>query len=48
MAKRKVFAFNQTQIKDGWIVKLRKNGTIKFRVEKYEPKHPNKTINGKG
>jgi len=27
--------FNKTQIKDGWIVRLRKDGTIKARLEKY-------------
>jgi hypothetical protein len=29
--------FNPIQIKDGWIVRLRKDGTIKQRVEKYTP-----------
>lgn len=38
MPKKKAGAFNDTQIKDGWIVKMRKDGTIKFRVEKWEPK----------
>ena len=27
--------FNSTQIKDGWIVRMRKDGTIKARLEKY-------------
>jgi len=36
------FPFNKTQIKDGWIVRLRKDGTIKARIEKYEPNHPKK------
>lgn len=27
--------FNNTQIKDGWIVRMRKDGTIKARLEKY-------------
>lgn len=27
--------FNKTQIKDGWIVRLRKDGTIKARIEPY-------------
>lgn len=27
--------FNKTQIKDGWIVRLRKNGTIASRLEPY-------------
>jgi len=34
--------FNPTQIKDGHIVKVRKDGSIKFIGEKYEPKHPKK------
>lgn len=29
--------FNPIQIKDGWIVRLRKDGTIKQKIEKYEP-----------
>lgn len=33
--------FNGTQIKDGWIVRVRKDGTIKARLEKYEPNHKN-------
>jgi hypothetical protein len=33
--------FNKTQIKDGWVVRLRKNGTIAAKLEKYprEKKH---------
>jgi hypothetical protein len=27
--------FNKTQIKDGWIVRIRKDGTIKARLEPY-------------
>jgi hypothetical protein len=27
--------FNKTQIKDGWIVRLRKDGTIKAKLEPY-------------
>lgn len=42
MPKKKAGAFNDTQIKDGWIVKIRKDGTIKSFVAPYEPKHPNK------
>ena len=30
--------FNKTQIKDGWIVILRKDGRIKARIEPYQPK----------
>lgn len=38
-AKPKV-PFNDTIIKDGWIVKIRKDGRIKARIEPYQPKHP--------
>ena len=43
MAKRssgsymKHVKFNPTQIKNGWIVRMRKDGTIKAYIEKYEP-----------
>ena len=42
MAKKKSFAFNPIQIKDGWIVKLYKDGRIRSKIEPYEPKHPKK------
>ena len=29
--------FNDTQIKDGWIVKMRKDGTIKAKLEPWVP-----------
>jgi hypothetical protein len=32
------FRFNKTQIKDGWIVSMRKDGSIKTRLEPYTPK----------
>lgn len=32
--------FNKTQIKDGWIVILRKDGRIKTKIEPYQAKHP--------
>jgi hypothetical protein len=32
------YPFNKTQIKDGWIVIMRKDGTIKARLEPYQPK----------
>jgi hypothetical protein len=32
------YGFNKTQIKDGWIVSLRKDGSIKARLEPYTPK----------
>jgi hypothetical protein len=35
MPKKKAQSFNDTQIKDGWIVKIRKDGTIKSKVEPY-------------
>lgn len=28
--------FNKTQIKDGWIVRVRKDGTIKAKLEPYK------------
>jgi hypothetical protein len=31
--------FNKTQIKDGWIVRLRKDGTVKAKLEPYKPKN---------
>jgi hypothetical protein len=34
--------FNNTQIKDGWIVRMRKDGQIKAKIAPYEPKHPKK------
>jgi hypothetical protein len=42
MPKKKSFAFNPVQIKDGWIVRLYKNGRIASKVAPYEPKHPKK------
>jgi hypothetical protein len=30
--------FNKMQIKDGWIVIMRKDGTVKSRIEPYRPK----------
>jgi hypothetical protein len=30
--------FNKKIIKDGWIVIMRKDGTIKSRIEPYKPK----------
>jgi hypothetical protein len=35
MPKKKAGSFNDTQIKDGWIVKMRKDGTIKAKIERY-------------
>jgi hypothetical protein len=44
MPKRKSTAFNPTQIKDGWIVRLRKDGTIKAWIEPYSPKNKKKEL----
>lgn len=30
-------AFNKTQIKDGYIVRLNKNGTVRAVLDKYPP-----------
>jgi hypothetical protein len=38
VAKRKSTAFNDTQIKDGRIVRLRKDGRIKADLGPYTPK----------
>jgi hypothetical protein len=35
-------SFNPMQIKDGWIVRLYKDGRIKERIEKYPPEKKNK------
>ena len=40
MPKKKSFAFNPIQIKDGWIVRLYKDGRIKSKIALYETKHP--------
>ncbi len=42
MPKRKAQSFNSTQIKDGMIVRMNKNGTIKSVLGQYEVKHPKK------
>ena len=34
--------FNKTQIKDGWIVRMRKDGTIKAKIEPYKPTSPSR------
>jgi hypothetical protein len=39
MPKKKRGAFNPTQIKDGWIVRLRKDGRIAQWIEKYFANH---------
>ena len=35
MPKKKASAFNPVQIKDGWIVRLYKDGRIKSKIEPY-------------
>ena len=38
-------SFNSTVIKDGKIVRLRKDGTVKAILDEYKPKHKN--VSGK-
>jgi hypothetical protein len=40
MPKKKSQSFNPTQIKDGKIVRMNKNGTIKSILGPYEVNHP--------
>jgi hypothetical protein len=40
MSKKKSGSFNATQIKDGKIVRMNKNGTIKSVLGDYEVRHP--------
>jgi hypothetical protein len=42
MAKKKKGSFNPMQIKDGWIVRLYKDGRIKSKIAPYFAKHPKK------
>jgi hypothetical protein len=42
MPKKKAQSFNPTQIKDGKIVRMNKNGTVKSIIGLYEVKHPKK------
>jgi len=39
MPKKKAGSFNSVQIKDGWIVRLYKDGRIKSKVEPYIVNH---------
>lgn len=39
MPKKKSQSFNPMQIKDGWIVRLYKDGRIKSKVAPYVVKH---------
>ena len=40
MPKKKSGSFNATQIKNGKIVRMNKNGTVKSIMGDYEVKHP--------
>ena len=42
MPKKKAKSFNSTQIKDGMIVRMNKNGTVKSVLSPYEVKHTKK------
>jgi len=42
MPKKKAGSFNATQIKDGKIVRMNKNGTVKCILDDYIAKHPKK------
>ena len=42
MPKKKSGSFNATQIKDGKIVRMNKNGTVKSIIDNYIVKHPKK------
>lgn len=46
MPKRKATAFNPTQIKNGRIVRLRKDGTLKADLGPYLNKSQKKVHNG--
>lgn len=42
MPKKKAGSFNATQIKDGKVVRMNKNGTIKSILDNYIVNHPKK------
>ena len=44
MPKKKSWAFNPTQIKDGFIVRIGKDGRVRAVLEPYIVKHPKKVI----
>jgi hypothetical protein len=46
MPKKKAGAFNSTQIKDGKIVRINKNGTVKSIIGDYEVNHKEVKKNG--
>lgn len=45
MPKKKAGSFNATQIKNGKIVRMNKNGTIKSVIDDYLVKHKGKEKN---
>ncbi len=45
MPKRKRGAFNPMQVKNGFIVRVRKDGRIASILDPYNPKHPKKEKN---
>jgi hypothetical protein len=44
MPKKKAGSFNPVQIKDGWIVRLYKDGRIKSKIEPYLPNVKKKDV----
>jgi hypothetical protein len=46
MPKKKPGSFNPTQIKDGKIVRMNKNGTVKSIIGDYHVKHNKAKTNG--
>jgi hypothetical protein len=42
MPKKKSYAFNPMQIKDGWVVRMYKDGRVKSKIEPYLPKKKDK------
>ena len=39
--KKTKYAFNDMQIKDGWIVRMTKDGRVKSKIEPHLVKHKN-------
>ena len=37
--------FNPIQVKDGWIVRIGKDGRIRQKIDPYLPKHPKRNEN---
>jgi hypothetical protein len=40
---KRVDSFNQLQVKDGWIVRMGKDGRIRERIEKYPREKRNRS-----